>query len=285
MRTRSAAQRAAAAAPWAELPLALWEQIAALLPTADVMSLRQAWRGAAQLAGARVRSEASARLKKELASCVLTVRGAAVITAMEGVAIMLQNEGGVCLDFLYGWMNAASRHLFERFNYRAISSSHFLGQRPGVRASYAFEPPHTRLRMQVRLPGPTVAVPARFLACTLTLLSECTHDHIQTRLGLKHTPPPPRPAGCVGPYTARLSRRRHCHGRHFPLLFLTLDDTLVPEVGLAFGLEYPCNVSPLPTGGGIGPWRAPCPRSGRCGRRFWGVGPVSGVSPRSATAR
>lgn len=68
--TRSAPQRAAAAAPWADLPLALWEQIAARLPIRDVMSLRQAWRGAAQLAGARVRAEAFDRLQG-LDDCVL----------------------------------------------------------------------------------------------------------------------------------------------------------------------------------------------------------------------
>ncbi len=150
MRTRSAAQRAAAAAPWAELPLALWEHIAALLPTADIMSLRQAWRGAAQLAGARVRSEASSRLKKELASCVVLSRGAAVGSAIDGVACMRQEVGGVCLDFLEGWMCGATGGVFASDNYRALECRSFLGQRRGLRSSYSIEPWRTGIRMQVR---------------------------------------------------------------------------------------------------------------------------------------
>ena len=41
---------APAAAPcWADLPPALWEALAHRLPAPDIMSLRQAWRGASQL--------------------------------------------------------------------------------------------------------------------------------------------------------------------------------------------------------------------------------------------
>eukprot|EP00887_Chlorella_sp_A99_P000680 scaffold5.g680.t1 len=77
-------------ARWAALPDLLWERVAADLPLADLLVLRQGWRGAAHLAQERVWREAGDKLQRELASMVGLSRGAAIITAMEGVEAYME---------------------------------------------------------------------------------------------------------------------------------------------------------------------------------------------------
>ena len=173
MRTHSAGRHAATAAPWADLPLPLWEHIAARLPTADVLSLRQAWRGAAQLAGARVRSKAFAELKGQLDRCVLLTRGAVMSTAMDGVEMMLEQTGGVHINYLSGFMEEGLKAAYMRragCNFQAMEHTALLGERGAKRCSYSFEPQHTGIRMEVGLGSrvPACVCPLSFLAALRT---------------------------------------------------------------------------------------------------------------------
>ena len=98
----------ARSAPWAGLPLPLWDCIAGLLPLPNLMALRQGWRGAVRLGDARVRAAAAAALKEGFGSHVLLTRGCAMATAMDGVQQMLgAPDGVVSLPWLGGWLAGA----------------------------------------------------------------------------------------------------------------------------------------------------------------------------------
>lgn len=91
MRTRASRHPAAAAATpgWADLPTALWEAIADCLPAADIMSLRQAWRGATQLGHARLFSAACSAAEEELRCFVARAITLAFLTATGGMVRVL----------------------------------------------------------------------------------------------------------------------------------------------------------------------------------------------------
>ena len=153
MQARAAARHggAAPAAAWADLPLAVWEGVASQLPTGNVMSLRQAWRGAGRLADARVRQEALAQLKDELGLCVAQAIVAARGTATCGVDVL--HEGGLGLECLPGFFCGAMEAFCVSRSGRHVSQTMLLrpvqGLREGWRFTFAFEPHHTGVVMQV----------------------------------------------------------------------------------------------------------------------------------------
>lgn len=150
MQALAAARRVAAApaAAWADLPLALWEGVASQLPTRDVMSLRQVWHGAGQLADARVRREALAQLRDELGLCVAQTIVAAQGTATAGVEMLA--EQGFELLSLPGFFGGAMETLCFGRSGRSVSNTMLLWLRRGSRRfAYALEPRHTGIVMQV----------------------------------------------------------------------------------------------------------------------------------------
>ena len=137
-----------------DLPAALWEAVADRLPIPGVMSLRQAWRGASQLASARVRSEASAKLQAELGLCVRLCWSAAGSTAEFGIPSVLEETGRMELNwlssFMIGIVQGVSVKHGDGRKFELASEQFFLARSDGMRCTYALQPRHADVLVQVR---------------------------------------------------------------------------------------------------------------------------------------
>lgn len=187
MHTRAAARRSAAAAQWVDLPQPLWEAIAAQLPTADVMSLRQAWHGASQLASQRVRSEAVDSLKSQLNDSLVMAYCVAEQTAVHGVPLMLEALGVPDLDFLSGFLEGGANALSHNFGCRfeRTQLGAFLPL-PGVesyRCTFELEPRHTGVIMQVMPSRWLVALPGSQQQLPAAVDVRCTRQPLRHGLG------------------------------------------------------------------------------------------------------
>lgn len=161
MSTQAAAPRSAAAAAWADLPPPLWEAVAAQLPVPDLLSLRQAWRGASQLADQRARTAAVGALALELSDCVSAAYSVAYAAATEGYAAMLDEGGDVSLEFLFGFLEG--RAAGEGF--QLVDRTEFLPDWPGMRCTYQRQAPRANVVMQARS-GELGWVPAGWVRST-----------------------------------------------------------------------------------------------------------------------
>lgn len=160
--------RSAPAATWADLPPPLWEAVAAHLPVPDLLSLRQAWRGASQLADQRARMAAVGALALELRDCVSAAYSAAYAAATDGYATMLDEGGDVSLDFLFGFLEG--RAAGEGF--QLVDRTELLPDWPGMRCTYQRQAPRANVAMQARS-GELGWVPAGWLCSTARRRCHC----------------------------------------------------------------------------------------------------------------
>lgn len=175
---------ASSLAAWADLPLPLWEAIAALLPTADLQSLRQAWRGASRLAHVRLCEEACAALEDELSGCVTGAVASVFMTATEGMVAMAVDFGEIDLGFLCQYMDrcAGALALASGARIERVEACDYLEDRPGRRLTYELNAPHAGVAMQVRGTGlcaggmPVLRVPVHVAKSPgLHVIDGCLH--------------------------------------------------------------------------------------------------------------
>ena len=151
MQTRAATRQSVAAAKWADLPPPLWDAIAEQLPPQDIMSLRQAWRCSSQLASHRVCKEVFARMEAQLHRCNVLTRSAAIQTVTLGMPMMLQQADGPNVAYLSGFLDGAADvvGIGGGCRFELVNQMPFVPGAASYRCTYALEPRHTDVLMQV----------------------------------------------------------------------------------------------------------------------------------------